>query len=168
GLVRGDVRVPVWGASTGFRHRAVPRSRNGQALVCRSTRSSAIEGEMRWERRRRSHVAGIAGKVLRRNRKRSGDPEVRAGVLRSSSDGVLVQNSAESVDSLDLDRVIEWILRNVRDRDVEIDPALRPSCVVVLDELGENALEVTLVSDEKPVEAFPTRGANELLGERVG
>jgi hypothetical protein len=57
--------VRLWGASTGFRHRAVPRSRNGQALVCRSTRSSAIEGEMRWERRRRSHVAGIAGKVLR-------------------------------------------------------------------------------------------------------
>jgi len=38
----------LWGASTGFRHRSVPRSRNGQALVCRSTRSSAIEGEVRW------------------------------------------------------------------------------------------------------------------------
>jgi hypothetical protein len=25
-------------------------------------------------------------------------------------------------------RVIEWILRNVRDRDVEIDSAVRPSC----------------------------------------
>jgi hypothetical protein len=79
---------------------------------------------MRRERGRRSHVADIVGKVLRRNRKRSGDPEVRPEDPRSSSDGVLVQNSAESVDSLDLDRVIEWILRNVRDRDVEIDSAV--------------------------------------------
>jgi hypothetical protein len=37
----------------------------------------------------------------------------------------------------------------------------------VLDELGEHALEVTLVPDEHPVEAFPTRGANEPLGVRV-
>jgi hypothetical protein len=38
----------------------------------------------------------------------------------------------------------------------------------MLDELGENAFEVTLVSDEQPVEAFPTRGANDSLGERIG
>ena len=38
----------------------------------------------------------------------------------------------------------------------------------MLDELGENALQLTLVSDEQPVEAFTTRGANEPLGERVG
>jgi hypothetical protein len=34
----------------------------------------------------------------------------------------------------------------------------------VLDELGEHALEMTLVSDEQPVEAFPARGANEPVG----
>jgi hypothetical protein len=38
----------------------------------------------------------------------------------------------------------------------------------VLDELGEHALEMTLVSDEQPVEAFSARGANEPLCERVG
>ena len=37
----------------------------------------------------------------------------------------------------------------------------------MLDELGEHALEMTLVSDEQPVEAFPARGANEPLCERV-
>src|ERR1017187_7455252 len=32
----------------------------------------------------------------------------------------------------------------------------------------ETPLEMPLVSDEQPVEAFPTRGANESFGERVG
>src|ERR1035441_4751072 len=51
---------------------------------------------------------------------------------------------------------------------LEIDPAMRSRRVVVLDELGEHALEMTLVSDEQPVEAFCARGANEPLCERVG
>jgi len=38
----------------------------------------------------------------------------------------------------------------------------------VLDKLGEHALEMALVSDEEPVEAFPARGANESFSERVG
>jgi hypothetical protein len=87
--------------------------------------------------------------------------------LRSGSDRVLVQNSAESVDSPDLHRVIEWLARDMGDRDLEIDPAVRPCCVVMLGELFEHAFEMTLVSDEQPVETFPTRGANESLGERV-
>ena len=38
---------------------------------------------------------------------------------------------------------------------------MRSRGVIVLDELGEHAFEMTLVSDEQPVEAFPARGANE-------
>ena len=51
---------------------------------------------------------------------------------------------------------------------LEIDPAMRSRRVVVLDELGEHALEMTLVSDEQPVEAFPARGANEPLWPDFG
>jgi hypothetical protein len=90
---------------------------------------------------------------------------VRTGVFRSSSDRVLAHNSAESIDSLDLHRVIEWLARDIGDRDLEIDPAVRPCCVVVLDELGEHALEMTLVFDESQsrhsLRAVPTnRSAN--------
>src|ERR1017187_10081907 len=80
---------------------------------------------------------------------------------------MLAQNSAESVDSPDLNRAIERPVRDTGDRDLEIDPAMRSRRVVVLDELGEHALEMTLVSDEQPVEAFCARGANEPLCERV-
>jgi hypothetical protein len=37
----------------------------------------------------------------------------------------------------------------------------------VLDEFGEHALEMKLVSDEQPVQAFDPHGANESLGECV-
>jgi hypothetical protein len=88
--------------------------------------------------------------------------------LRSRSDGVLAQNSAESVDSLDIHRVIEWLARDIGDRDLEIDPAVRPCGVVVLDEFDEDAFEMALVPDEQPVEALASCGANESLGDRVG
>jgi hypothetical protein len=39
--------------------------------------------------------------------------------------------------------------------------------VVVVDELDKDAFEVTLVSDEQPVQAFDPHGANESLGECV-
>src|SRR5665213_641447 len=131
-----------------------------------STRSSVIDGEMRRERRRR-----YASRA-RYCTERASVPVSRIWSLprdlRSSSDGVLAQNFAESVDSLDLHRGIKWLGRDVGDRDLEIDPAMRPSCVVMLDELGEYAFEVTRVSDEQPIEALATGGANESLGECVG
>src|SRR5665213_720714 len=130
-----------------------------------STRSSVIDGEMRRERRRR-----YASRA-RYCTERASVPVSRIWSLprdlRSSSDGVLAQNFAESVDSLDLHRGIKWLGRDVGDRDLEIDPAMRPSCVVMLDELGEHAFEVTRVSDEQPIEALATGGANESLGEYV-
>ena len=45
---------------------------------------------------------------------------------------------------------------------------MRSLGVVVTDELNEDALEMTLVSDEQPVEALGPYGADEPFGERVG
>jgi hypothetical protein len=42
-----------------------------------------------------------------------------------------------------------------------------PRGVVMLDEFGENAFEVTFATDEQPVEALGSCGANKPLGERV-
>ena len=78
-----------------------------------------------------------------------------------------MEKSAESVDSLDPRRVVESPPRDIGAGHLEIDRTMRSRCVVVLDELFEDALEMTLVSDEQPVEAFPARGANEPLCERV-
>jgi hypothetical protein len=72
-----------------------------------------------------------------------------------------------SIDSLNLQCIIEGLLQNVGDRDLETDSAVRPSCVVVLDKLGGHALKMALISDEQPVETFHTHDANESLGERV-
>src|ERR1039458_7804295 len=92
----------------------------------------------------------------------------RPQTLWSSGDGVLVEKSAESVDSADPRRVVESPPRDIGDGHLEIDPTMRSRCVVVLDELFEDALEMTLASDEQPVEALGPCGANEALGERVG
>jgi hypothetical protein len=86
-------------------------------------RSSAIDREMRRELRRRLCVAGGVRMVLHRNSTRSFEPHPdRPRHVRSRSDRVLAQNSAEETDSLNLQCIIEWLLQNVRDRDVEIDP----------------------------------------------
>ncbi len=50
-----------------------------------------------------------------------------------------MQNATESIDSLDLRRLIEWLAQDIGDRHLEIDPTMRPRRVVVLDELGEHA-----------------------------
>ena len=63
-----------------------------------------------------------------------------------------MKKSAESVGSLDPRRVVESHPRDIGDGHLEIDPTMRSRCVVVLDELFEDALEMTLASDEQPVE----------------
>lgn len=65
-------------------------------------------------------------------------------------------------------RSTQSLLGNVGDRDIESYPEVRPCCVVMLDELGEHTFEVTLASDEQPVETFASRGAHESFSERVG
>ena len=79
-----------------------------------------------------------------------------------------MHNSTESIDSLDLPRLIEWLAQDIGNRDLEIDPTVRPGRVVVLDELGEHALEMAFVSDEQPVEALAPSSANESFSEGVG
>jgi hypothetical protein len=54
-----------------------------------------------------------------------------------------VKKSAESVGSLDPRRVVESHPRDIGDGHLEIDPTMRSRCVVVLDELFEDALEMT-------------------------
>src|SRR5437764_4170398 len=44
---------------------------------------------------------------------------------------------------------------------------MRPVAVVMADENAEDALEMALVDDQEPVEAFGAGGADEALGERV-
>jgi hypothetical protein len=66
-------------------------------------RSSAIDREMRRELRRRLCVAGGVRMVLHRHSTRSFEPHPdRPRHVRSSSDRVLAQNSAEAIDSLNL------------------------------------------------------------------
>jgi hypothetical protein len=85
----------------------------------------------------------------------------------SSGDAVLVQKAAESIDAQDPCRASELLPREIGDGDFEADSTVGPRGVVVLDELGENALEVTFATDEQPVEALASCGADKPLGERV-
>ena len=78
-----------------------------------------------------------------------------------------MEKSAESVDSLDPRRVVESPPRDIGAGHLEIDRTMRSRCVVVLDELFEDALEMTLASDEQPVEALGPCGADEPFGVRV-
>ncbi len=79
-----------------------------------------------------------------------------------------MKQSAESINSLDSDRVGKTSLRRGGIRDLEIDAAMGPGGVVVIDELDEDALEVAFVSNEKPVEALGPCGADEPFGICVG
>jgi hypothetical protein len=100
-----------------------------------------------------------------------GDALWFAGAVRvwswSSDDAVLVQKTAELIDAQDPCRAVELLSREIGDGDLEIDPTVRPRGVVVLDELGENAFEVTFATDEQPVEALRSCGADKPLGEGV-
>ena len=85
----------------------------------------------------------------------------------SGCDAVLADESAESINSCDPARVVEQRLRGVGSGNLEINPTMGSRFVVVVDELDKDAFEVTLVSDEQPVQAFDPHGANESLGECV-
>jgi hypothetical protein len=50
----------------------------------------------------------------------------------------------------------------------EIERAVRPVGVVMVDEDAEYTFEVAAVEDQEPVEAFGSDGADEALGDRVG
>lgn len=59
-----------------------------------------------------------------------------------------------------------WLTKR-RQRRSLIKGSVRAVDVVVRHELGENALELTSVEDEDPIQAFPSNGADEALGDSV-
>jgi hypothetical protein len=81
-----------------------------------------------------------------------------------------VDQSAESIWTLDMawsrrrDKSERWLLRIWRG---EVERAVRPVAVVVLDEDAKHALEVLSVDDEEPVETLGPGGADEALGDRI-
>jgi hypothetical protein len=75
--------------------------------------------------------------------------------------------SAEDVDSLDRPAAL---LRRAGsfDRCVLVESSVRASGVVVLQVDGQDAVEVSGVADQQPVQAFDPRGAYPAFGVRVG
>ena len=54
-----------------------------------------------------------------------------------------------------------------RVRRSQVDPAVRPLCVVVGEVFAERPLEMTPTEDERPVKAFTSDGADPSFGEGV-
>jgi len=81
-----------------------------------------------------------------------------------------VDQSAEPISTLDMDwsrrrdKAERWLIRIWRR---EVERAVRPVAVVVVDEDAKHALEVSLVDDEEPVETLRADGADEALGDGV-
>jgi hypothetical protein len=85
----------------------------------------------------------------------------------SSGDAVLVQKAAEVIGAQHPGRAVEPLSREIGDGDLEVDATVRPGGVVVLNELGEDAFEMTFATNEQSVEALGSCGANKALGECV-
>jgi hypothetical protein len=78
---------------------------------------------------------------------------------------VLVDEAAEAIAALDL--ADGWCRRWLpRLRWLELE-RVRPLRVVVVDVDAQDALEVTAVEDQQPVEAFGADGSDEALGDGV-
>ena len=82
-------------------------------------------------------------------------------------DAVLVDQAAEPVGSLDSVNAGELPKGRVGDWDLEVDPAVRALIVVMLDELPQYTVEMSLAADEQPVQALGPGCPHEPLGERV-
>ncbi len=88
----------------------------------------------------------------------------------SRCEAVFVDQSAEPISTLDMDwsrrrdKAERWLIRIWRR---EVERAVRPVAVVVVDEDAKHALEVSLVDDEEPVETLRADGADEALGDGV-
>jgi hypothetical protein len=82
-------------------------------------------------------------------------------------DAVLVEQAAQPVGSLDCVHAAEIPKGRVGDWDLKVDPAVRSLIVVMLDELPEHAIEMSLAADEQPVEALGPGGPHKAFRERV-
>jgi hypothetical protein len=77
-----------------------------------------------------------------------------------------VDEAAEAVAATDLADGRRWRwLRTLRRE--ELERAVRPLRVVVLDEDAQDAFEVAAVDDQQPVETFDADGSDEPLGDGV-
>ena len=80
-----------------------------------------------------------------------------------------MDEATEAVSALDDAR---WRVQHAQAADrgigwLQIEGAMRPVRVVVVDKDSEHALEVASVHDQEPVEALGADGADETLGDRI-
>ncbi len=80
---------------------------------------------------------------------------------------VLVDEAAEAVTALDR-AAGRGLAAAPRLRRTQVERAVRPLAVVVLDVRAEDVLEVAAVEDQQPVQALGADGADEPLRDRVG
>src|SRR6266542_6761984 len=79
---------------------------------------------------------------------------------------VLVDEAAEAVTALDR-AAGRGLAAAPRLRRTQVERAVRPLAVVVLDVRAEDVLEVAAVEDQQPVQALGADGADEPLRDRV-
>jgi hypothetical protein len=79
---------------------------------------------------------------------------------------VLVDEAADAVAAVDRARA-GWILFTVASWWQQVEGAVRPLGVVVVDEDAQHLLEVAAIENQQPVETFGADGADEPLGDRV-
>ena len=94
-------------------------------------------------------------------------PATGVASLESGSEPVLVQQPAETVNTLDDVPTFEPAKGQVWDRLFEIDAAVRALPVVVGDELPQDALGMAFTADEHPIQALRPGCEHEPFGERV-
>ena len=94
-------------------------------------------------------------------------PATGEASLGSGGEPVLVQQPAETVNSLDDVPTFEPVQGQVGDRRFEVDAAVRALAVVVGDELPQHALGMAFTADEHPVQALGPGCPHKSFGERV-
>ena len=87
--------------------------------------------------------------------------------LGSGGEPVLVQQPAETVDSLDNVPTFEPVKGQVEGRRFEVDGAVRALLVVVGHEFAQHALGMAVTADEHPVQALGPGGPHKSFRERV-
>jgi hypothetical protein len=84
-----------------------------------------------------------------------------------SRDAVLVDQATEPVGSLDSVNAGEAPRGRIGDWDLEVDPAARAFVVVMLDELPQRTVQMSITANEQPVQALGPGCPHKPFGERV-